>query len=164
MTSTSSLGIYFEKSRIDLVCLRRSFRGFDINGHLSIDLDQSKEGPARHIQDFIRETRSENSEVYLGIPKQEVIAIHLNLPAPTEENLREVLGYELDRHTPYTAEEAYFDFQVTGRDEEKNTIKVLLTVTLKKRLDACLDLLSRTNLIPKSVEISTTAIIKSVLY
>lgn len=164
MSSNTSLGIYFEKGRIDLVSLRRSLRGFDKKRQISIDLNQVEKDPSKMIEGFIRGTSSEKAEVYVGLSKQEVVTVHLDLPSPTEENLREVLRYELDRHTPYTAEEAYFDFQVTGRDEEKKNIKIILVVVLKKRLDECRDLLNKANLTPKSVEISSTALIKCFLY
>lgn len=163
MRTSSSLGIYFERDRIDLICVRRSFQGITVKDYISLPLPQNGEGEDlyKKLRDFIKETQCEESEVYVGLPRKDTILLHLELPSPTEENLRDVLGYELDRHTPYSKEEAYFDFQIIGRDKEKRNIRVLLFVVPKKRLNNCLEILKKVNLSPKSVEISSTALIKS---
>ena len=53
------------------------------------------------------------------------------LPLATEENLREVVGFELDRHTPFTPDQAYYDVQVVRRDPQHEKIAVSLAVASK---------------------------------
>ena len=38
------------------------------------------------------------------------------MPAATEENLPQVLSFEMDRLTPFRSDEVYFDHRVVGRD------------------------------------------------
>ena len=46
------------------------------------------------------------------------------LPAAVEENLRQALAYDLDRHTPFKPDELHFDAVVVARDAAKKEIRV----------------------------------------
>ena len=52
----------------------------------------------------------------------------VTMPAATEENLRQVLGFEMDRLTPLRADEVYFDYRVVSRDAAAGQIAVQLAV------------------------------------
>jgi general secretion pathway protein L len=58
------------------------------------------------------------------------------MPAATEENLRQVLGFEMDRLTPFRAEDVYFDYRVMSRDAAAGTLQVLLAVARRDLVDA----------------------------
>jgi general secretion pathway protein L len=62
----------------------------------------------------------------------------LILPAAVEPDLRQALGYDLDRHTPFKADELYFDAVVVGRIPEKNEIRVDLASCRKSVVDSLL--------------------------
>ena len=47
--------------------------------------------------------------VVVSLPPREVLRRTITLPAAVEENLRQALTYDLDRHTPFKPEELYFD-------------------------------------------------------
>ena len=46
-------------------------------------------------------------------------ASELRLPAAVEQDLKQALAYDLDRHTPFKPDELYFDAAVVGRDAAK---------------------------------------------
>jgi general secretion pathway protein L len=50
------------------------------------------------------------------------------MPLATEPNLRQALTYEMDRQTPFRADDVFFDYRVTGRDREAGTLRVVLCV------------------------------------
>ena len=81
----------------------------------------------------------------------------LSLPSPTEENLKEVLGFEMDRYTPFALEDVYFDFTIVKRDEARDLIHVLLMVIKKDVVDYYLTLLQRIKIKVRSIEIVSTA-------
>ena len=58
------------------------------------------------------------------LPDDQVLARRISLPAAAEENLREVLGFEMDLHTPFEASEVYYDYTVVGRDSERQKLTV----------------------------------------
>jgi general secretion pathway protein L len=72
----------------------------------------------------VREMDAADTPVVLTIPKQWVVVKTVELPASTYENLREVVYYELDRFTPFAADEALYDFIVIRRDAEKISLLV----------------------------------------
>jgi len=69
------------------------------------------------------------------INESEVLTRHISLPDSTEENLYEVIQYEMDRYTPFSKDDVYFDYRIEDRLKEKELIKVLLIVVRKEMLD-----------------------------
>jgi len=66
----------------------------------------------------------EAQQTILLLPAGKVLSKHISLPAAAEENLREVLGFEMDLHTPFEASEVYYDFTIVGRDSEREELTV----------------------------------------
>ncbi len=52
------------------------------------------------------------SEVVLCLPKDKALTRALTLPLAAEENLREVLAFEMNRQTPFRADQVYYDYMV----------------------------------------------------
>jgi general secretion pathway protein L len=61
----------------------------------------------------------------------EALARRVTMPAATEENLRQVLAFEMDRLTPFKADEVYFDYRVLSRDAA--AAQILLQVAVARR-------------------------------
>lgn len=72
----------------------------------------------------------------LLLPAEAVMTRPLSLPLIATRNLDTVLGFELDKHTPFSASELYFATRVISRD--KHTAQVLLVSVLRDRLQAML--------------------------
>lgn len=58
----------------------------------------------------------------------QVLRDRIHLPLATEENLHEVVRYQLDRLTPFSPEEVYFDCRVLDRHSTAGTMAVDLAV------------------------------------
>lgn len=65
----------------------------------------------------------------------------LSVPASAEPRLREVMQFEIDRQTPFAADQVSFEPRVLHRDAHTRQLKVELVVLPKARLDAALGLL-----------------------
>jgi len=111
-----------------------------------------------NIEGFIDENKGDRDNLFLGIPSSKVIFKKLSLPSPTEENLKEVLGFEMDRYTPFNLEDVYFDFKIVKRAEAKNVIHVLLMVVKREVVEYYLNLLRRINIKVRGIEITSTAL------
>jgi general secretion pathway protein L len=59
----------------------------------------------------------------------------LRLPLAAEENLRQVLAFEMERHTPFHADGVYFDYRPKARDAKQRKLEVDLTVVQKPVVD-----------------------------
>ncbi len=77
-------------------------------------------------------------KVVLSLPSRDVLRKTIVLPSAVEPNLRQTLAYDLDRHTPFKAEELHFDAVVVGRSPEKKEIRVDLVSCRKAVVDAAL--------------------------
>jgi len=76
------------------------------------------------------------------------LARDLELPLAAEENLTEVLGFEMDRQTPFRANEVYFDYKVLKRDNAAQKIQVNLQVAKRALVDPLIAHLRHWDLTP----------------
>jgi general secretion pathway protein L len=76
--------------------------------------------------------------VVVSVPAHELLRKRIVLPAAVEENLAQVLTYDLDRHTPFKADELYFDATVVERNAARNTVTVDLAAARRTAIDPAL--------------------------
>lgn len=69
------------------------------------------------------------------IPAERVLTRTLSLPVAAEENLRQVLSFEMDRQTPFKADQVYFDSRVLGHDPSGRNAQVELVLIPRGQLD-----------------------------
>ncbi|MEQ9606047.1 MAG: PilN domain-containing protein [Kiloniellaceae bacterium] len=69
----------------------------------------------------------------LALPRGDIVSRPTQLPLAAEENLREVVGFEMDRLTPFSRDDVYYACRLTGRDlkAKRLTVEVLLAPRLK---------------------------------
>lgn len=70
--------------------------------------------------------RAARNGVYVGLERDMLLERDIELPLAAQENLREVLGYEMDRHTPFRSDQAWFDYRVLERDSLAGRLKLRL--------------------------------------
>ena len=90
----------------------------------------------------LEELAERSREVVVYLPESKILTKTLTLPLVAESNLREVLGFEMDRQTPFSLDQVYYDFILGKRDSKSSTLSVDLVVTPRTYLD---DLLSKLN-------------------
>ncbi len=71
----------------------------------------------------------------LCVPESRALTRSLTLPAAAEDNLRQVLTFEMDRQTPFKADQVYFDSRIVARDPVTRSLRVELTVMPRSVLD-----------------------------
>jgi general secretion pathway protein L len=81
--------------------------------------------------------------VTIALPAQHVLRRALVLPAAIEDNLRQALAYDLDRHTPFRPEDLYFDVAVVGRDHAQGTLQADLATVRRAVVDGALAAVER---------------------
>ncbi|KFN43186.1 PilN domain-containing protein [Arenimonas oryziterrae] len=75
---------------------------------------------------------------WLLIDPSQALRRSLSLPASAETRLRDVLMHEIDRQTPFAADQVSFEARVLSRDAVSKLVRVELVVLPKARLDAAL--------------------------
>lgn len=81
----------------------------------------------------------------------------VDLPLAAEGDLRSILSHQIERHTPFKAEDARFGYRILGRDRRAGQMTVELTVVPQKYVDAALDTARHWGLEPDLVDVSTGA-------
>ncbi|WP_299390677.1 PilN domain-containing protein [Pelagibius sp.] len=74
--------------------------------------------------------------VTLALPRALLVTRDTELPLAAEENLREVLGFEMDRLTPFSRSEVYYDFKVAGRDAKRAKLRVSVLLSPCRAVDS----------------------------
>ncbi|MCR4297876.1 MAG: PilN domain-containing protein [Gallionella sp.] len=70
--------------------------------------------------------------IALCLPEERVLCKKLSLPPAAEENLRQVIAFEMDRHTPFNAGQVYFDYRLARRDKQ---LEISLAVAPRDAVD-----------------------------
>lgn len=74
----------------------------------------------------------------LLVPSHSVLRRTLSLPAAALENLGNVLGFELDRQTPFRQDQVHFDSRVLPHPSDARQVPVQLGLITRESLDAAL--------------------------
>ncbi len=93
------------------------------------------------------------AEVVLLLPASAVLRRQVELPLAAAENLREVLGFEMDRHTPFKAEEVYFDYRLVAKDMAAKRLVVDLVVATRGSVDGALERLAAWGIQPDRLDV-----------
>lgn len=78
-------------------------------------------------------------QVTLRLPASMALVRRVSLPLAAEENLHEVLGFEMERHAPLPASQVYYDERVVGRSSASRTLEVELVVAPRDQVDPVLE-------------------------
>ncbi|MBB6184579.1 general secretion pathway protein L [Oleiagrimonas soli] len=75
----------------------------------------------------------------LCLPAGAVLRRRLKLPAAATANLRQVVAYEMDRQTPFAADQVYFDPLESTPPKSGDALEVELVATPRQRLEPLLE-------------------------
>jgi general secretion pathway protein L len=87
------------------------------------------------------------------IAEETVLRKEVSMPLAAEAGLNRALAFEMDRQTPFRAEDVYFDCRILRRDREANQVRVELLLTPKDELDEQLAVLRERGLVPSGVDV-----------
>lgn len=91
-------------------------------------------------------------EVILRLPPSGILRRQVELPLAALENLREVIAIEMDRHTPFSADEVYFDYHLLQKDRANQRLLVNLVVATRSFTDSVLHRLRGWNIQPDRID------------
>ena len=105
----------------------------------------------REIRRHIRQRRIRPRDLELKLSRDQALRQVVVLPTAARENLREVLSFEMDRHTPFKADEVVFDYRVLRTDQQRKQMDVDLAVAKRDTLSQALETARSWKLNPKRV-------------
>ena len=90
----------------------------------------------------------------LRLGEADVLGKTVTLPFAAQRELDQVLAFEMDRETPFKAEELYWNHRITAADRQSGRLSVRLSLVPKASLDPLLTDLAAVGIRPQRVEIA----------
>lgn len=110
-------------------------------------------GPRLREQLFAEHPELDEAELVLRLGPSQSMTKTVKLPAVAEENLRQVVAFEMDRLTPFSAAQVYFDVKVLERLKEARQIRVELALAPRRTLEPILEELAAFGWRPERVDL-----------
>ena len=89
----------------------------------------------RAVSDLLDGIRLRHLDVVVNIAASNVLRRRVALPIEAAENLREVLAFEMDRHTPFKASDVAYDYRVVDTDVAARKLTVDLVVVPQSMIE-----------------------------
>jgi len=120
------------------------------NGHLEElgRIDTALPDAAERVAAIVGRLKAGSTRVEVAVPAEKLLIKQVRLPLAAEENLGQVLGFEMQRQTPFRAEQVYFDYRVTARSPQSQQLAVRLSVVPRTMLAGVLSPLVDWDLVP----------------
>jgi len=104
----------------------------------------------------VNDFSASKSDITLSIPKAWTIIRTVEFPSTVKENIPDVVSYELDRLTPFTAGEAFFDFRVL--ENKGDRVSLLLMAAKTDQIRPYIDLLNENGFTVSRITVNLSAI------
>ncbi|MET0009917.1 MAG: PilN domain-containing protein [Candidatus Thiodiazotropha sp. 6PLUC9] len=120
----------------------------------SIELDSPQQDLSR-LKAFVhRYFENSDPSIEIEIDHQLLLIRQVRLPLAAKRNLVNVVGYEMDRLSPFEADEVYFHFTPMEQNEKGGWLEGCLIVAQKSRLDPWYQLLSELGIAVEKVTLT----------
>ncbi|MFO1353062.1 MAG: PilN domain-containing protein [Gammaproteobacteria bacterium] len=97
--------------------------------------------------------KTKDKMIVLRLPSDKALAKPLTLPLAAEANLRQVVGFEVDRLTPFAGDKVYYHVHVVERQPANRTLRADFVMVLRAVLDPVLSALNSAGLAPDAVTV-----------
>ena len=99
--------------------------------------------------------------VRVSLPEEQTYLFTLTLPKVSDQNIREMILFQMEEHIPLKAPDSVFDYNIISEDNRSIIVEVVATsqIIISKYLSVC----DKAGLIPVSFEIEAQAIARAVV-
>jgi Tfp pilus assembly protein PilN len=144
------IGLALHEDRIEGVVVRRRLWGTRLLSSFSLSMG---EGIDAALRAKLRELGVRTRRVHVGIPRRRAVVKAIELPAVAGADIRRMVAYELERHLPFPAGDALFDFHVLDASPGR-PVRVLLIAVERRMVERVNQLLRDAGLVPRLVDIT----------
>jgi general secretion pathway protein L len=109
----------------------------------SFSTEQDAQLQQQRVRELLQQHELTEVSRDLVIPEADVLHTEVVMPLAAEANLRQALGYEIDRHTPFQAEEVFYCWRILSRDREAGQLHFELFATPRGPVEAQIESLKR---------------------
>lgn len=144
-SSKNRMNIHLEKNRYQLHWEN------DENIESIDNIFSSDEALTRYKQLVEQNNKLSVQACNLMLHKEMILSREIILPLATEQNLENVVAYEIDRYTPFKSDDVYFDAHVISRNKVEKKIIVLLRVAKKSAMRELLKFVNESQLLVQNI-------------
>ncbi|HEY6432763.1 MAG TPA: PilN domain-containing protein [Acetobacteraceae bacterium] len=95
-----------------------------------------------------------NPGLCLRLPSSSALRVRMELPAAAKDNVTEVVTFEMDRYTPFRAEQVYFACALAGGSLNGQHLPVDVTVVPRPTVESALQAATRLGVQPDQVDVA----------
>ncbi len=95
----------------------------------------------QQVEDLLERNDLQEAPRFLLLDRSTVLTKEFKLPLAAEANLQQVLGFEMDRQTPFRSSAVYFDWDVLDRNRTPGQLRLQLFVVPRQEVDRAVDAL-----------------------
>jgi Tfp pilus assembly PilM family ATPase len=156
----TSIGIEIRKDDLLISCLRSNFAGgvFTHFKRIAGYRERDQEQVRAEVEEFFKKERIGRNNIVLGVPRKDVIVRYIDLPKEVEDNLKQVMLYQVQGFEPTEEEKLYYDFVQIKNAQPDKKLHVLVVMIRKSALDAHLETMRRLGIRPVAVTAGSVAL------
>lgn len=121
-----------------------------INGQTELlaRLDRNEFGVDQYKALRAADERIDKATIIIRLARKDGLQKELALPAAAKENLYQVVAYELDRYTPFKADQVYFAVKPLDVVNEPGQIRIKLVIATREFLDPLCEDITAMGMVP----------------
>ncbi|MDJ0951182.1 MAG: pilus assembly protein PilM [Alphaproteobacteria bacterium] len=117
------------------------------------------EDQRRAFAEMMREAPSARTDpAVIRLPAEQVLQKTLTLPMAAEGDLGEALSFQIDRQTPFSADEVCFDYFVSNRDSDAKRLTVQMVAAPKAVVERTVARVADWGVSPSVVDVAGTGL------
>jgi len=120
-----------------------------------VSAEQDLQLQQQRIREIVQQHELDEVGRDLLLSEDVVLRTSVTMPLATESNLAQALAYEMDRNTPFRADEVFFGWRGLTRDRENSQLRLELYVTPREGVIAQVEQLKRLGMAPTGVDINS---------
>jgi general secretion pathway protein L len=107
------------------------------------------------VQHIINEADGKKVVVKYLLPNDEALVRKIALPVAAKENLDEVIGFELDKYVPFSADQVQISYKINNDIVDENKLLLDLAVITKQKLLSVLNTCEEKSIALDSIDVNT---------
>ncbi len=157
----NSVGVEIRQEDLLISCLKSNFAGgvFTSFKRVAGYRQRDQKEVAGEIEAFFKQERVNRHNIVLGLPRSDIIFRYLDLPKEVEDNLKQVVLYQVQSFEPTEEEKLYYDYlPIRNGLQASKRLHILLVMVRKSILDSHLEFMRLLGIRPIAITTGSVAL------
>jgi general secretion pathway protein L len=109
----------------------------------------------QHLARLVMGRSDRRRLLLLRVPPERVLRKTLSVPIAARHNLQEILGFEIERETPFGRDEVYWSYGVRQKDSARGLIEIDLFLVPRNSIEPLVEIIRAAGLDPAGIDVDT---------